>query len=172
MSVVWAALGAVMGASVGMEGGGFIGAIAGMMAGIVEFAMLGAIFAVVGGRPEETVLGAVGGLLAGLAFSMMRVQAPLVLIANFGLVVGAIVGATLRPYLRLLSLPVILLSRILHRHQRPAVITVVNDGRIEHRPLVPALHHHAPVSHPQALRGPLRHEPVAFPRAEGTPSNN
>ena len=98
MSVVWAALGAIMGASVGMEGGGFIGAIAGMMAGIVEFAMLGAIFAVVGGRPEETVLGAVGGLLAGLAFNMMRVQAPLVLVANFGLVVGAIVGATLRPF--------------------------------------------------------------------------
>jgi uncharacterized protein YacL len=117
MSVVWAALGAVMGASVGMEGGGFIGAIAGMMAGIVELAMLGAIFAVVGGRPEESVLGAVVGLLAGLTFGVMRLPAPVVLVANFGLVVGAIVGATLRPYLRLLSLPVILLCRILHRHQ-------------------------------------------------------
>jgi hypothetical protein len=172
MSVVWAALGAVMGASVGMEGGGIIGAIAGMMAGIVEFAMLGAIFAVVGGRPEETILGAVGGLLGGLTVGITVGQDSVVLLANLGLLVGAIVGATLRPYLRLLSLPAILLCRILHRQQRPAVITVVNDGRIEHRPFVPALHRPAPVSHPQAVRGPLRHEPVALPRAEGTPSND
>jgi hypothetical protein len=153
MSVVWAALGAGMGASVGMESGGFIGAIAGMLAGIVELAMLGAIFAVVGGRPEETVLGAVGGLLAGLVFSVMRVQAPVVLVANFGLVVGAMVGATLRPYLRLISLPVILLSRLLRRQQRPAAIALRHDGLVEHRPFGPTTaanivfeRRHAPIS--------------------------
>jgi hypothetical protein len=152
MSAVWAVLGAVMGASVGMEGGGIIGAIAGMMAGIVELAMLGAIFAVVGGTPEETVLGAVAGLLAGLAFGVMRVQAPVVLVANFGLVVGAIAGATLRAYFRLLTLPCLALGRLLHRHQRPAGIAGGHDGLIEHQPFVPASSWPYAGNHPVGLQ--------------------
>src|SRR5262245_54960424 len=67
MATAWAALGAFMGASLGMEAGGVIGAIATMIAGAAELAVLGAIFALIGGRPRESILGAVGGLLVGLA---------------------------------------------------------------------------------------------------------
>ncbi len=152
MMTVWAALGAIMGASLGMSGGGLSGAIAGMIAGMFELAALGTVFALLGGRPEETVLGAGVGLLAGLAFGVMRVQAPLVLVANFGLVVGAMVGATLRPYLRLLTLPVLLLGRLLRRYQRPVAIALRHDGLVEHRPFgLPAANlvfqrRHVPIS--------------------------
>jgi hypothetical protein len=139
MAAVWAVLGAVMGASVGMQGGGPVGAVAGMMAGMVELATLGVLFAVVGGTPQETVLGAVGGLLAGLGFGVMRFQAPVVLLANFGLIVGAIAGATLRAYLRLLTLPVVALGRLLlHRQPRPRVNGQGQDGRGEQQPYLPA----------------------------------
>src|SRR4051794_5067371 len=58
MSAVWVTFGAVMGATVGMEGGGIFGSIAGM----IEPAALGVVFALIGGRPEESVVGALGGL--------------------------------------------------------------------------------------------------------------
>ena len=130
MKAVWAAPGAIVGANVGMECGGFIGAIAVVVvAGMVEFATLGAIFALIGGRPKETILGALGGLIGGLAVGMMGGQASVVLLANVGLVVGAIVGATLRAYLWLLSLPVVLLGRILRpRNHRPGLVTLRQDG--------------------------------------------
>jgi hypothetical protein len=118
MMKVWAALGAVMGAGVGLEGGGIVGAVAGTIAGMVELAVLGACCTLVGGRPEESVVGAVVGLLAGLTVGIVATPAPVGLVAGFGLVFGAITGATLRPYLKLLSLPVILLGRLVHRHQR------------------------------------------------------
>jgi hypothetical protein len=111
MSTVWATLGAVIGTSVGIQGGGLNGAILAMMAGMVELAVLGVAFAIAGGTPEETMLGGVAGLLLGLAACAVGGQAPVVLVTNFGLLVGAILGATLRAYLRLLSLPVILLGR-------------------------------------------------------------
>ena len=134
MKAVWAALGAVMGASVGMECGGFTGAIVLMMACLVEFATLGAIFALIGGRPKETILGSVGGLLGGLAVGVIGGQAPVVLLANVGLVVGAVVGATLHAYLRVLSLPLILLERIGRRQRRAAIIARKQDDLTEHRP--------------------------------------
>jgi hypothetical protein len=111
MATVWATLGAVIGTSVGIQGGGRIGAILAMTAGMVELAFLGFTFAIAGGTPEETMLGGVAGLLVSLAACAVGGQAPVVLVTNFGLLVGAIVGATLRTYIRVLSLPIILLGR-------------------------------------------------------------
>jgi hypothetical protein len=140
MATVWAALGAFMGAGVGLEGGGIIGAVAGMIGGMVELAVLGAIFALIGGNPRESIVGAGLGLLLGLTAGMVGKPAPVSLVACFGLLYGAIAGATLRPYLRLLALPFILLGRLLRRQQPPAVVAVRIDGRSEHRPcgLTPA----------------------------------
>jgi hypothetical protein len=138
MSTVWAALGAVMGASLAYEVGGFIGAVAGMLVGISELANFGVIFALIGGRPQETISGAVGGLLGGLVVGIGGGQAPVILLANVGLAVGAVVGATLHAYIRVLSLPIILLERMLRRHQPPAVIALGRDGLIEHQRFLPA----------------------------------
>jgi hypothetical protein len=139
MSAVWAALGAIMGASLGMSGGGLIGAIAGMIAGIVELAALGAVFALLGGRPQETILGATGGLLGSLAVGMLRGPAPIIFVANFGMIYGAIIGATLQSYIRLVTLPITLLGRLLRRFQRPVVIVHPHEGLGEHRSFGPTV---------------------------------
>jgi hypothetical protein len=172
MSTAWAALGAVVGASLGLGGGGIIGAIATMIAGTAELAVLGAIFALIGGTPRESIIGAVGGLLIGLTVGMVGGQGSVALVANFGLVFGAITGATLRPYLRLLSLPIIFLVRLLHRDQRLSALALRHDGRIEHQPFVPAIHRHASVSYPEGVRSSLPQGHVVCPRAEGTDSDD
>jgi hypothetical protein len=134
MAAVWAVLGAIMGASVGMARGGIVGAIAGMIGGMLELAALGAIFATVGGRPDESVLGALVGLLAGLAFGLVTVHAPAVLVANFGMVVGAIAGATLRAYLRLLAGSFFTLVALVFRPQRPSGAGPLSSLRGPRRP--------------------------------------
>jgi hypothetical protein len=137
MATAWAALGALMGASVGLESGGLVGGVAAMLAGALELAGLGVIFALLGGTPRESLLGAVLGLAAGLAAGLAGAgaPAPVVLVANFGMVVGAIAGATLRPYLRLLSLPILLVGRILYRPRpQPAAARTPSrrsPGRLE-----------------------------------------
>jgi hypothetical protein len=149
---VWAILGAIMGASLGMLGGGFIGAIAGMVVGTSEVVNLGVIFALLGGTPQEAILGAGGGLLGSLAVGMMGGRAPILLVATVGMMVGAIVGATLHSALRLLALPVVLLGRLLRRCQGRVVIAHTHEAISEHRPFGPpaakmVLHRrHAPIT--------------------------
>jgi hypothetical protein len=160
MSTVWAALGAIMGASIGLERGGIIWIIATMIAGMVELAVLGVIFALIGGRPEESIVGAVGGLLAGLTVGMAGGSAPVGFVASFGLVFGAITGATLRPYLRLLALPVSLLGRMLNRHRRPAVVALRHDGFVAHQPALARFHRHGPVNHSVGVQSPLHQRAI------------
>jgi hypothetical protein len=106
-----------------------------MVAGMVVFAILGAIFALIGGRPKETIVGALGGLLCGVAVGMMGWQASVVQFANVGLVAGTIVGTTLRAYLWLLSLPVVLLGRIKrHRHTCPGLVTLTQESVFDPHP--------------------------------------
>jgi hypothetical protein len=119
MMGVWAILGALMGAGAGLAGGGIAGAIGGTIAGTVELTLLGACFALIGGRPGESIFGAVAGLLTGLTVSIAAQPASPILVTCFGLVFGGIAGATLRPYLKLLALPVILFGRFLRQRRWP-----------------------------------------------------
>jgi hypothetical protein len=118
MAVAWAGLGAVMGTGVGLGSGGVVVAVACLIAGMIELAALGAVLALFGGRPGESLLGGGCGLAVGAVSGLAGVQASVVLAAAFGLVVGALVGATLRPYLRLVSLPIVLLVRVLPSRYR------------------------------------------------------
>jgi hypothetical protein len=112
MAVTWAFLGATMGASAGGVSGGFVGAIAGVMAGAVELAVLGAALGVIGGRPGESLLGGACGAAGGVIAALVGGHPSPVLTVDFGLVVGALVGATLKPYCRVISLPIFLLRRL------------------------------------------------------------
>jgi hypothetical protein len=118
MAAAWAALGAVMGAGLAMDGGDVHGVIAFMIAGMIEMAALGAVFGLIGGGPQESVVGAVWGLVVGLATGLVAGHARVVLVADLGLVVGAVAGGTLRPYLRVMSLPALLLCRVLPAGRR------------------------------------------------------
>jgi hypothetical protein len=118
MATAWAALGAVLGAGLGMDSGGGIGVIGFMIAGMTEMAALGAAFGLIGGGPKESVVGAVWGLVVGLATGLVAGHPRVARVADLGLVVGAEVGGTLRPYLRLISLPTLLLGRVLSARRR------------------------------------------------------
>jgi hypothetical protein len=118
LSTIWATLGALVGASLGKEAGGFFGAVLGMFLGISELTTLGVVFALIGGRPQETILGAIGGLLGSLAVGMMEGPVPIVLLAVVGLVVGAIAGALHRACILVLSFLIIVLGRALRTGDR------------------------------------------------------
>jgi hypothetical protein len=75
-------------------------------------APLGAVLGLIGGDPRESLLGGGSGLAVGAVAGLTGVPAGPVLAAAFGLIVGALAGATLRLYLRLISLPFVLLVRV------------------------------------------------------------
>lgn len=119
MATAWMALGAVMGAGLGIDDGGGTGVIAFMIAGMIEMAALGAVFGLIGGGPEESIVGASWGLIVGLATGLIVGHARIILVADLGLIIGAIAGATIRPYFRLIALPALLLARVRPaRHRR------------------------------------------------------
>jgi hypothetical protein len=60
----------------------------------------------------------VWGLVVGLATGLVAGHPRVVLVADLGLVVGAVAGGTLRPYVRLISLPALLLGRVLSARRR------------------------------------------------------
>src|SRR5262245_47491653 len=82
MATAWTALGAVVGAGLGMDSGGGIGVIAFMIAGMTEMAALGAAFGLIGGEPKESVVGAVWGLVVGLAMGLVAGHARVLLVAD------------------------------------------------------------------------------------------
>jgi hypothetical protein len=138
MTAAWAGLGVVMGAGLGIESGSVVGTIACLIAGLIEMAALGAIFSLIGGRPGESLLGGGCGMAVGAVAELAGGQSSVVLAADFGLVAGALAGATLRPYLRLLSLPVLLVGRVLASpHRRRTVEAPRVAGRLDDQPLIP-----------------------------------
>jgi hypothetical protein len=64
-------------------------------------------------QPGESLFGVGCGLAVGAVAGLTGVHAGPVPAAAFGLIVGALAGATLRPYVRLVSLPIVLLVRVL-----------------------------------------------------------
>jgi hypothetical protein len=101
-----------MGATVGWERGSFVEALASLIAGMIEMAPLGAVLGLIGGGPRASLFGGGCGLAVGVVAGLTGVLAGPVPGTAFGMVVGALVGATLRPYLRLASLPIVLLIRV------------------------------------------------------------
>jgi hypothetical protein len=118
MACVWAGLGVILGLGVSPASGDVVGVVACMVTGIIELAALGAILTFIGGRPGESLVGAGCGLALGAIAGLAGVPTGPVPAAPFGLVVGALAGATLRAYFRLITLPVVLLVRITTWGQR------------------------------------------------------
>ena len=114
-----------------MEIGGIAGGVAGALLGVSELASLGVASALIGGRPQETIYGAIGGFLGGLAVGIAGGGAPVVLLANVGLLVGAIVGATLSAQVRVLSLAAVLLERSLRSELGQPAMALKRDGLVD-----------------------------------------
>jgi hypothetical protein len=102
MVLVWLLFGVVVGAGSGPAADGVIGVLAGAIAGVLLFPLVGAALGLLGGRAREALLGGACGLLAGVVAGLAGRRALLPTV-NTCLVAGALVGATLPAYLRLLG---------------------------------------------------------------------
>jgi len=97
----WAILGAVVGIHTGWRlQGGLLATIAQTIAGIVVFSMVGLLLAAFTGRPNESLLGGAVGLLIGVVAVPLGSNMPAGETVNLCLTMGALVGATCRPWIR------------------------------------------------------------------------
>ncbi|HBI45387.1 MAG TPA: hypothetical protein DDY78_21425 [Planctomycetales bacterium] len=94
MTLLWTALGAVVGVGSTSFKGGAIGVVSGAIAGILVLPFLGAFLGLIGGRPQETLFGALCGSLVGAAAGALGGSADLPAQATFTLLIGALIGAT------------------------------------------------------------------------------
>lgn len=99
MTAAWLFLGALVGIGTGATSGGSLAAIvSSVLAGMILFPPVGLLLGLIGGRPKETLLGAAAGAIVG---ALLGAVAGPIEITTHALLVGALGGATLRPYLML-----------------------------------------------------------------------
>jgi hypothetical protein len=101
MSLLWLGFGVVIGAcSEPARGGSVIGVVSGIIAGVVVLTWFGPVLGLMGGQVWPTFLGALcGGAAGALAASLTGAADPL-LVGNFGLILGGLVGATFSIFVR------------------------------------------------------------------------
>ena len=111
MLVVWGAIGVAVGVLT-TQTPGPIGIVAGIIAGMIVITPLGPLLTLMGGRARESMLGAVLGVVVVPALARL-VELPVtsVSLAPFGLVLGALVGATVVTAFYRLPLLVLSVSR-------------------------------------------------------------
>jgi hypothetical protein len=108
MLVVWGAIGAAVGVLTAQTPGP-IGIVAGIIAGLIVITPLGALLTLIGGRARESLLGAALGVVLVPALArLVALPVTAVSLAPFGLILGALVGAT--AVTALYRLPLLVLS--------------------------------------------------------------
>lgn len=100
MTLVWVSFGILIGAGTSPPHGGPIGLISGVLAGVIVFPWMGAALGLLGCQPKPTILGGGCGALLGAAALMAVSSAGALHGACFGLIAGAMVGATFLPVIR------------------------------------------------------------------------
>ena len=116
MLVVWGAIGMAVGVLTAQTPGP-IGIVAGIIAGVIVITPLGALLTLIGGRARESLIGAALGVLLVPALArLVALPVTSVSLAPFGLILGALVGAT--AVTALYRLPLLVMS--VSRAARPA----------------------------------------------------
>ena len=102
MTAAWLFLGTVIGIHIGWRlNAGPVAIVSHVIAGWIVFSFAGVAISLLGGRWKESLLGALCGTLVGLVAELWNWAAPPGAAFNQCLVVGAIVGATFRPWVTL-----------------------------------------------------------------------
>ena len=102
MMAAWLALGAIVGIGTGtMAGGQAAMILSNALAGMILFPPVGLLLGLIGGRARESFIGAAVGAILGTALGMIVGPAGVLNTATHALLVGALAGATFRPYLTL-----------------------------------------------------------------------
>jgi len=108
MALLWTLFGALFGAGITPPGLGTVGAVSFAIAGIIVLAPIGIVLGFLGGQWKDTLLGGAVGLAAGAIVGVLASEGDLLHQANFGLLLGSLVGATCpalcRTMLRLLPI--------------------------------------------------------------------
>jgi hypothetical protein len=94
MSLVWLGFALYVGATSMLPGADVIGLVSGAIAGVIVLVPIGVVLGLLGGRWKETCIGGVSGLTIGGLAGLLTGQANALLVANTGLVGGALLGAT------------------------------------------------------------------------------
>jgi hypothetical protein len=105
MTLLWLAFGALVGAGTAPPGAGTIGILSGAIAGMLVLPLLGTALGLMGGQFREALAGGLCGLAVGVAVAAFSTAAPWRFGADFGLLVGGLVGATFPRICRLLRWP-------------------------------------------------------------------
>lgn len=100
MMAAWLALGAIVGTGTGTTAGGEATMIlSNALAGMILFPPVGLLLGLIGGRARESFIGAAVGAILGTALGTIASPAGFSKTATHALLIGALAGATFRPYL-------------------------------------------------------------------------
>src|SRR5205823_2792183 len=95
MTLLWLALGALVGVLGAPPERGILGMVASAIGGMIVLPFMGAVLGLIGGKWRETLVGGVAGLILGAGVGVATAQPEFLSVANVGLLGGAMVGATL-----------------------------------------------------------------------------
>ncbi len=114
MTIAWLFMGMLVGAFNWLQlGGGFSGFVSQIIAGMLVLSLLGIALTLLGGRAKESLSGGAFGMVAGgvvglfisSSFSLWEMM-------NLSMLMGAIVGATIVPWIRVMTKAVLLLANV------------------------------------------------------------
>ena len=101
MIVAWAALGAFLGFNMAFHaGGGGIALIAQMIAGMIVLSVLGMMLGLAADRGRESVIGGAFGAIVGIVGGSLHQVAAQGEVISLCIVIGALIGATCWPWVR------------------------------------------------------------------------
>jgi hypothetical protein len=94
MMFLWTLFGMFIGAGSGVEASGFAEVLAGIIAGALVMPWPGLCVGLLGGEVQPTLLGGVTGAIVGMFTAILCPVAPILPVAQVGLIGGALAGAT------------------------------------------------------------------------------
>lgn len=103
MTIAWLFLGTLVGALNWLQlGGGLSGFVSQAIAGMLVLSLLGTALTLLGGRAKESLTGGVCGMGVGGVIGLLpSCSLSLWQVMNLSMLMGAIVGATIVPWVRL-----------------------------------------------------------------------
>jgi hypothetical protein len=99
MTLLWLALGIMVGMLSSPFDEGIVRIVAGIIAGMIICPLIGAFLGLIGAQWRETLMGAIAGLGLGFCLGVASGVAEVRPLANVSMVGGALVGATFLTYL-------------------------------------------------------------------------
>ena len=114
MAIAWLFIGTLVGAFNWLQlGGGLIGFVSQIIAGMLVLSLLGIALTLLGGRAKESLSGGAFGMVAGSVMGLFISSSfSLWEVLNLSMLMGAITGATIVPWVRVMTKAISLLANV------------------------------------------------------------